>query len=238
MKEGKGEPEEDADDEGGEESAEEGHGGDGEPFFGEVAEVDVEGACEEEEREHAVEEDLIEVDAGHEMAGVLAEVADDGDVSEGDEGEGGDQGDEHDADGGGEANVLVVDVTEEGGEDDEDGDDFEEIHGKSGRRAELGMEGFHLIGIERALEMIDGLVAGMPEGGAAGGDGIPTGLNNLSLFALVGGNSRTNVVPLGFGQTQAAIDRGEVECGRIGIGTRGSDVCGVFSGRAGGRSGR
>lgn len=58
-----------ADDGGGDEDSDGGHEEDDEFLIGEVVEIDVKGAGEEEEAEHAFHEDFVEIDTGDDFGG-------------------------------------------------------------------------------------------------------------------------------------------------------------------------
>ena len=93
---------------------------------GEVFDIELEGASEEEESEHAVEEESVEAEV---LDDVFGPVADGGDFrAEGDQEYGVDEGEEHDADGDVDLQVGVADVAEGGSESDEEGEEMEGLH--------------------------------------------------------------------------------------------------------------
>ena len=100
-----------SDEDGGERGGGDGEGEDGDFFLGELGKIELKRAGEEQEGEHAVEDDFVEIERGDEALGGVMELRND--VAGGDEEHGRGERQDDSADGAGQAQDAVADEAED-----------------------------------------------------------------------------------------------------------------------------
>ncbi|MNR35037.1 hypothetical protein D3C85_1528560 [compost metagenome] len=109
-----------ADDHGGNQYADGGQQADGPAVAAQVGEVDVQGAGEQQERQHPVHQQVVEVDLVHQPFDACFQARE-ADQAQALQHQGEQQRRDHHADGGGQADETVIYIGEEGGEADKRG---------------------------------------------------------------------------------------------------------------------